>query len=233
MSRSSPPDRIAAAKALSPRRIGAARPFLLMLVFSLAALGLVNRGLQHHGSPPLSQVTWGLYAATWMLLLLCSLAAFTHHRRAMRREEWLLSLLLTSSLAIDLVEVNVRLVQSRVMGLMLLLHGALLFVALLALFTYLYWLLDQAGAPPDQRWFWWIAPPGHQWVDQGSPGKSQSVWEPGFVDYLYLSCTVSFSFFPHVEPIRPLARLLVIVQLIVVFDVDLILLARAVSLIPP
>jgi hypothetical protein len=183
-------------------------------------LGLHGRG---GGAGPL---IWGVYAATWIVLLLCSVAALTHHRRTMWREQTLLSSLLALSLAIDLVHVNVRLVQSRVMGKLLLLQGALLFVALLALFTWLYWRLDSPTSDPRGRCFWWIPPPSLQAME------AQQGWQPGFIEYLYLACTVSFSFFPSVEPIRPIARVLVIVQLIVVFDVDLILLARAVSLIP-
>lgn len=218
--------------AAPPRPIGEARPFLLLLLVSLAALGLVNRGLGQDGVPLARAWIWGLYGSTWVLLLLCSLASLTHHRRLMWREERLLSLLLALSLLITLVDVNVRLVQSRVGGQLLLLQGALLFVALLALFTYVYWRLDRGAKQPEQRAFWWIPPPQVQLAQQSRDGASQTLWKPTFLDYLYLSCTVSFSFFPHVEPIRPAARLLVIAQLVVVFDVDLILLARAVSLIP-
>lgn len=217
---------------MSPPHSGEATPFLLLLLVSLAALGLVNQGLGEVGGLPASPLIWGLYGATWFLLLLRSLAALTMQRRTMWREERLLSLLLVLSLLISLVDVNVRLVQSRISGQMLLLQGALLFVALLALFTYLYWRLDRATAQPERRAFWWIPPPAQQLADQSRDPAPQTTWQPGFLDYLYLSCTVSFSFFPHVEPIRPQARLLVIAQLVIVFDVDLILLARAVSLIP-
>lgn len=217
----------------SARRIGEARPFLLLLLLSIGALGLVDRSLRDQAGPLFSHpLITGLYGATWILLLLCSLAALTHHQRAMWREQRLLALLLALSLALDLVEVNVRLLQSHVPGEQLLLQAALLFVALLALFTALYRWLDLAVMQPEQPAFWWIPPPQSQLAGQRGADEAQEPWQPGFLDYLYLSCTVSFSFFPHVEPIRPSARLLVIAQLIVVFDVDLILLARAVSLIP-
>jgi hypothetical protein len=218
--------------AVPPGRIGEARPFLLLLLLTLAALGLVNRELRDHGGLPNGPLVWGVYAATWILLAMCSLAATTHHRRMMRQQERVLTLLLTTSLALALVEVNMRLLQSQVPGRMLLLQAALLFVALLALFTYLYWRLDRDARQPEQRAFWWIPPPAQQLAQQREDAAAPSPWHPGFLDYLYLSCTVSFSFFPNVEPIRPAARLLVIAQLIVVFDVDLILLARAISLIP-
>ena len=218
--------------AVPPGRIGEARPFLLLLLLTLAALGLVNRELRDHGGLPNGPLVWGVYAATWILLAMCSLAATTHHRRMMRQQERVLTLLLTTSLALALVEVNMRLLQSQVPGRMLLLQAALLFVALLALFTYLYWRLDRDARQPEQRAFWWIPHPAQQLAQQREDGAAPSPWQPGFLDYLYLSCTVSFSFFPNVEPIRPEARLLVIAQLIVVFDVDLILLARAISLIP-
>lgn len=219
---------------VSRRRIGEARPYLLLLVVSLGALGLVDRSLRDQTGLLFSHpLITGLYSATWILLLLCSLAALTHHQRTLWRQQRLLALLLTISLVFDLVEVNLRLLQSQVPGEQLLLQAALLFVALLSLFTSLYRWLDLAAQQPEQRAFWWIPPPQLQLARQrGEDGQAQEPWQPGFLDYLYLSCTVSFSFFPHVEPIRPAARLLVIAQLIIVFDVDLILLARAVSLIP-
>lgn len=207
------------------RQIVEARPYLLLLLLTLGALGWVNAGLHQPPHQPAGLLLWGLYGATWILLILCSLAALTRHQRTLWREQTLLSALLAFSLAIDLVDVNVRLVQSRVNGHMLLLQGALLLVALVALFTYLYWRLDGGPGPARGRCFWWIPPPT-------SMLRSATDWQPGFLEYLYLSCTVSFSFFPCVDPIRPVARLLVIAQLLVVFDVDLILLARAVSLIP-
>jgi Ca2+/Na+ antiporter len=234
MSASTPSEGAPGSAARGPRlrHIGEARPFLWLLLVSLAALGLVNRGLPDHGGLPALPLIWAVYGTTWVVLLLCSVAALTHHRRTMWREERLLSLLLSLSLAVDLVEVNVRLLQSRVAGLLLLLQAALLFVALLALFTYLYWRLDRAAQRPEQRAFWWIPPPVLQSSRQSDDTAVSPAWRPQFLDYLYLSCTISFSFFPHVDPIRPVARLLVILHLVVVFDVDLILLARAVSLIP-
>lgn len=213
-----------------PRSVDTARPFLLLLLLSLGALGLVNAGLQDQGLDAAGALIWGVYGATWALLLLCSAAALSQRRRMMQREQTVLPWLLVISLLITLVDVNGRLIESRISGQMLLLQGVLLFVALVALFTYLYWQLEHAQGSPERRCFWWIPPP-----EQQRSSEQQNVtpaWQPGFLDYLYLSCTVSFSFFPHVDPIRPVARLLVIVHLVVVFDVDLILLARAVSLIP-
>lgn len=214
------------------RRHGEARPFLFLLLVSQGALGLVNAGLDDQGHSLVASLIWATYGTTWLLLLMRSAVSVVQHRRPLQRQDTLLSWLLVLSLLISLVDVNVRLIRSQVGGQMLLLQGALLFLALLALFTYLYWRLDHPGDTPERRCFWWIPPPMAQ-LQRGEGGASEvPVWQPGFLDYLYLSSTVSFSFFPHVDPIRPQARLLVIVHLAVVFDVDLILLARAVSLIP-
>jgi hypothetical protein len=43
---------------------------------------------------------------------------------------------------------------------------------------------------------------------------------------------VTFSFFPNVEPIKQRSKILVMIHFLVAFDVDLILLARAVGLLP-
>jgi hypothetical protein len=43
---------------------------------------------------------------------------------------------------------------------------------------------------------------------------------------------VNFSFFPNVEPINTTSKLLILCQLFTVLDIDIVLVARAVSLIP-
>jgi len=76
----------------------------------------------------------------------------------------------------------------------------------------------------ERQAFWWVPPPGNKVLD--------SPWRPAFIDYLYLSTVVTFSFFPNVEPIKHRSKVLVMIHFLVAFDVDLILLARAVGLLP-
>lgn len=205
-----------------------ALPFLLLLVVTLAAVGGINLVLHVWSPTPQQHLTqhlvWLIYGATWLLLLLCTGAALAQREIAMRRERTLLAVLLATMIGADLINVNIRLLHSQVAGLMLFLQAALLMVAMVALFTFLYWCLDPPRPTMQQRAFWWVPPPGDPSIERP--------WQPAFLDFLYLSCVVTFSFYPNVEPIRNSSKLLVIGHFLVALDVDLILLARAVSLIP-
>jgi hypothetical protein len=76
----------------------------------------------------------------------------------------------------------------------------------------------------ERQAFWWVPPTGSTILDPP--------WRPAFIDYFYLSMVVTFSFFPNVEPIKQRSKILVMIHFLVAFDVDLILLARAVGLLP-
>ena len=205
-----------------------ALPFLLLLVLTLGAMGGVNIALHDWAPTPqqhlLQSLVWLIYGSTWVVLLLCTAAALAQRERTMRRERNLLAVLLALNFGADLVNVNIRLLQSQVVGLILFLQAALLLVAMVALFTFLYWCLDPPMPSVEQRAFWWVPPPGDRSIE--------SPWHPGFLDFLYLSCVVTFSFFPSVEPTQTRSKVLVIVHFLVALDVNLILLARAISLIP-
>ena len=210
------------------RPIREALPFLLLLVLTLAAMGGINLVL-HEAVPNTLQhinqnFVWLIYVATWILLLFCTAAALTQREVAMRRECNVLAALLSLNFCTDLINVNIRFLQSRVLGAILFTQVALLLVAMLALFTFLYWCLDPPKPTMERQAFWWLPPPGNTSVDPP--------WRPTFIDYLYLSSVVTFSFFPSVEPTKQRSKLLIMVHFLVAFDVDLILLARAVGLLP-
>lgn len=210
------------------RPIRDALPFLLVLVFTLAAMGGINLALHERAPTPLEQFNqswvWLIYLATWILLLFCTAAALAQREIAMRRECNVLAMMLSLNFVADLINVNARFLQSRITGTILFMQVALLLAAMLALFTFLYWVLDTPRPTMDRQAFWWVPPPGNTNLD--------SPWRPAFIDYLYLSMVVTFSFFPSVEPTKQRSKLLVMIHFLVAFDVDLILLARAVGLLP-
>ena len=210
------------------RPIREALPFLLVLVFTLAAMGGINLALHEQAPSPLQQVTqklvWIIYLATWILLLFCTATAVAQREIAMRRECNALAMMLSLNFVADLVNVNARFLQSRISGTILFIQFALMLAAMLELFTFLYWVLDPPRSTMEQQAFWWIPPSGNAVLD--------SPWRPAFIDYLYLSTVVTFSFFPNVEPTKQRSKVLVMIHFLVAFDVDLILLARAVSLLP-
>jgi hypothetical protein len=133
-------------------------------------------------------------------------------------------MMLSLNFVSDLINVNARFLQGRIAGTILFMQVGLLLAAMLALFTFLYWVLDPPRSTMERQAFWWVPPPGNMILD--------SPWRPAFIDYLYLSTVVTFSFFPNVEPIKQRSKVLVMIHFLVAFDVDLILLARAVGLLP-
>jgi hypothetical protein len=142
----------------------------------------------------------------------------------MRRECNALAMMLSLNFVADLINVNTRFLQGRIAGAILFMQVGLLLAAMLALFTFLYWVIDPPRPTMERQAFWWVPPPGNTILD--------SPWRPAFIDYLYLSTVVTFSFFPNVEPTKQRSKVLVMIHFLVAFDVDLILLARAVGLLP-
>jgi hypothetical protein len=169
-------------------------------------------------------LVWLIYVATWILLLFCTAAAVAQREIAMRRECNALAMMLSLNFVADLINVNAQFLQSHIPGTILFMQVGLLLAAMLALFTFLYWVLDPPRPTMERQAFWWVPPPGNTILD--------SPWRPGFIDYLYLSTVVTFSFFPNVEPTKQRSKVLVMIHFLVAFDVDLILLARSVGLKP-
>jgi hypothetical protein len=219
---------------LAPRRIGSALPYLLLLIFTFTALGLSNLGLhalvESSVEAPFKlpqpwirgflQISWGLYGLSWLVLLGCTVAAITKHWRSMRRELNLLGGLLGVSLILNLIDVNLHLSAGKITGLLLLYEGMILYLSVQSLWAFYYWSIDEG--PAAHRAFWWVPPPSFR-------GSSED-WQPRFLDYFYLAAVVSFSFYPNVEPIQSRSKLFILVQLFVVFNINVVLIARAVGL---
>ena len=218
----------------APRRIGSALPYLLLLILTFAALGLSNLALGTMVISPsrvpfglparvfsgFMSLCWGLYGSAWVVLIGCTVAAITHHWRSMRLELNLLGGLLGFSLLLNLVDVNLHLSSGNVKGLVLLYEGVIFYLSVQSLWAFYYWSIDEG--PANGRAFWWVPPPSFNGVSQE--------WQPSFLDYFYLAAVVSFSFYPSVEPIKSSSKLFILVQLFVVLNINVVLIARAVGL---
>ena len=103
---------------------------------------------------------------------------------------------------------------------MLLYEGIIFYLPLPRLWAFYGWPIAEASANP--RAFWWVPPPGFNGVSQEG--------QPSFLAYFYLAAVVSFSFYPSVEPIKSSSKLFILVQLFVVLNINVVLIARAVGL---
>lgn len=112
------------------RPIREALPFLLVLVFTLAAMGGINLALHERAPTPLQQFNQSLvlliYLATWILLLFCTAAAVAQREIAMRRECNALAMMLSLNFVADLINVNARFLQGRIAGTILFMQVGLL-----------------------------------------------------------------------------------------------------------
>ena len=221
------------------RALGESTPFIVLILVVLVALGLSDLAIllssgTHQpdtvAGTLLNNLRIGLYGGTWALLLSCAIAAQLHRWRAMRWDFRALAWLLAICLWLNLVQVNLGLVVNAIPSSLLLVQGVVLFLLTLCLWSFYYWIVDSPGPAEDgraslQQAFWWVPPP------TGRPGTEQP-WQPTWLDYTYLSAMVSFSFFPSAEPINRASKLLIHCQMFTVLDIDIVLVARAVSLIP-
>lgn len=221
------------------RALGESTPFIVLILVVLVALGISDHAilLANGNNPPsafaralLNHLRIGLYGGTWALLLCCAIAGRLHRWRALRWDFRALAWLLAIGLWLNLAQVNIDLVANAIPPSLLLAQGVVLYLLTLCLWSFYYWIIDSPAEIPtnrsnQQQAFWWVPPPMY------SKTAAQE-WQPTWLDYTYLSAMVSFSFFPNVEPINTASKLLILCQLFTVLDIDIVLVARAVSLIP-
>jgi uncharacterized membrane protein len=114
---------------------------------------------------------------------------------------------------------------------MLLLTGGNIWLTNVIVFALWYWEWDRGG-PADRMM-------GHHqyadflFVQMQSPETAPPDWEPGFLDYLYLSFTNSTAFSPtDVMPLSSWAKMLMMLQSAVSLMTVVLVVARAVNLFP-
>jgi Zn-dependent protease with chaperone function len=221
------------------RALGESAPFIVLILVVLVALGLSDLAILFASGTHrpdtvvgtlLNNLRIGLYGGTWALLLSCAIAAQLHRWRAMRWDFRALAWLLAICLWLNLAQVNSGLVADAIPPSLLLAQGVLLFLLTLCLWSFYDWIIDSplqsaTDCRNQQQAFWWVPPPSYS-------QSTKQKWHPTWLDYTYLTAMVRFSFFPNVEPISTAGKLLIFCQLFTVLDIDIVLVARAVSLIP-
>jgi uncharacterized membrane protein len=111
----------------------------------------------------------------------------------------------------------------------LLITGAAIWLTNVIVFSLWYWELDRGG--PVARAHASHAHPDFLFPQMQSPELAPSDWEPGFVDYLYLSFTNATAFSPtDVLPLSSWAKLTMMLQSIVSLATVALVIARAVNI---
>jgi uncharacterized membrane protein len=111
----------------------------------------------------------------------------------------------------------------------LLLTGGAIWLTNVIVFGVWYWEFDRGG--PIQRAAGTQPYPDFMFPQMTSPELAPADWEPGFVDYLYMSFTNAMAFSPtDVMPMTRWAKLTMLVQSLISVVTLLLVIARAVNI---
>jgi uncharacterized membrane protein len=110
-------------------------------------------------------------------------------------------------------------------------RGALIWVTNVIVFSLWYWELDRGGpaerATGSPRWASFAFP------ENATPELVPEGWMPTYPDYLYLSFTNSTAFSPtDTLPVRMWAKMTMLVQSVVALVTAILVIARAVNVLP-
>jgi len=156
---------------------------------------------------------------------------FDRESRARRAGGLLLTALLSIANAWSAVLLVVRLVEGRLgqSAGPLLASGVAIWLTNIIAFAVWYWELDRGG--PAARAMATRPMPDFLFAQMQSPELAHPDWEPGFVDYLYLSLTNATAFSPtDVLPMTTRAKLTMGAQSLVSLLTVALVLARAVNI---
>jgi uncharacterized membrane protein len=111
----------------------------------------------------------------------------------------------------------------------LLVNGGAIWLTNVIVFSLWYWELDRGG--PSARARAVHHHPDFMFVQMQSPELARPNWEPGFVDYLYLSFTNAATFGPtDVLPLSRWAKMIMLGQSVVSLATVILVIARAVNI---
>ncbi|MEA2154446.1 MAG: hypothetical protein QOE11_586 [Solirubrobacteraceae bacterium] len=117
----------------------------------------------------------------------------------------------------------------RTAGHQLILAGVVLWITNVLLFAVWYWEMDRGG--PAVRFTRPDALPDFQFTQMENPRFAPPGWQPGFVDYLYLSLTNATAFSPtDTLPLTQTAKLVMAMQSVAALMTIGLVVARAVNI---
>jgi uncharacterized membrane protein len=110
-------------------------------------------------------------------------------------------------------------------------RGATIWLTNVIVFSLWYWLLDRGG--PAERAAGSSIPASFAFPENATPELAEEGWAPAFPDYLYLSFTNATAFSPTDSlPVRTWAKMTMMVQAAVSLVTAVLVLARAINVLP-
>jgi uncharacterized membrane protein len=110
-------------------------------------------------------------------------------------------------------------------------RGAAIWVENVIVFSLWYWQFDRGG--PAERAADMPVPPSFAFPDNATPELAPAGWRPTYPDYLYLSFTNATAFSPtDTLPVRRWAKLTMMVQASLSLVIAILVIARAINVLP-
>ena len=110
-------------------------------------------------------------------------------------------------------------------------RGAAIWVENVIVFSLWYWQFDRGG--PAERAAGSPIPPSFAFPENATPELAPAGWRPAYPDYLYLSFTNATAFSPtDTLPVRRWAKLTMMVQAALSLVIAILVIARAINVLP-
>ena len=110
-------------------------------------------------------------------------------------------------------------------------RGAAIWVENVIVFSLWYWQFDRGG--PAERAAGTPIPPSFAFPENATPELAPAGWRPAYPDYLYLSFTNATAFSPtDTLPVRQWAKLTMMVQAALSLVIAILVIARAINVLP-
>jgi uncharacterized membrane protein len=110
-------------------------------------------------------------------------------------------------------------------------RGAAIWFENVILFSLWYWQFDRGG--PAERAAGTAVPPSFAFPENATPELAPAGWRPAYPDYLYLAYTNATAFSPtDTLPVRRWAKLTMMVQSTLSLVIAILVIARAINILP-
>jgi uncharacterized membrane protein len=200
---------------------------------AVLAATILYVGMPHRGRVP------GWWLGPLLQLLLLGLLITQDPGRIDRRSptlRWLMVALLVvmtlgTALSVTVLAVDILVVVKGVTAKVLLGRGAAVWVENVIVFSLWYWQYDRGG--PAERAAGSPIPPSFAFPENATPELAPVGWRPAYPDYLYLAYTNATAFSPtDTLPVRRWAKLTMMVQSTLSLVIAILVLARAINVLP-
>ena len=156
-------------------------------------------------------------------------------RRSPRLQRLMVTLLMVmtlgTALSVTVLAVDILAGVAGVTATVLLGRGAAIWVENVIVFSLWYWQVDRGG--PAERAAGSPVPPSFAFPENATPELAPAGWRPAYPDYLYLAYTNATAFSPtDTLPVRRWAKLTMMVQSTLSLVIAILVIARAINLLP-